>query len=117
MKRQETTNGETRGARALQRIRDAANVAADLREGPAMRNHADWILCCLPSGPIDLIATTGEGAALAAVVAASRTEPTSWRRVRLTLSRTRDESRVYVVEPYATGEGWRKTVLSRFPSA
>src|SRR4051794_36663044 len=91
----------------------------DAHEGDALRRWAELVLPELPEGPLELVALSTEGCALAAVVAALRIDgPTSWRR--LNLDRVREVAReraLAVVEPVALGEGLRATLAELLPTA
>jgi hypothetical protein len=98
---------------------DRLSEQAAAHDGDAMRASADCVLRLLPDGPIELVATSTEGCALAAVVAALRPEaPTRWRR--LVFGRAVDTTpgfAVVVVEAVELGEGLREAIRQALPDA
>ena len=88
-------------------------------DGEALRRWSRAVLAELPRGPVDLVATSTEGCALAAVVAALRVDaPTRWRR--LAFGREDGvprDSAVVVVEPVELGGGLREAIARELPGA
>jgi hypothetical protein len=102
----------------------AAQYAAEsesmhaLRDGHALRVAAAQVARRLPAGRLALLATSPEGAALAAVCAASRDAPCSWQLIHLMYPPTVSPGdRVVVVEPIDPGDGWREAVSRHYPDA
>lgn len=88
-----------------------------VHKGAELRAAADEILATLPTGSLELVATSIQGAGIAAACAALRTEPTTWSQINLALERQPSERAVVVVEPVDPGEGWRGMVRACFPNA
>lgn len=88
-------------------------------DGAALRRWARVVLDALPPGPVELVATSVEGCAVAAVVAAQRGEgPTRWRR--LVLGRNDGISpgfAIIVVEPVQLGTGLHEAIREALPDA
>lgn len=88
-------------------------------EGDTLRALADVVLAELPQGPVEVISTSTEGCALAAVVAALRdSAPTRWRQLHV----GRDEApadgyRPVVVEAVELGLGLRTAIEKALPGA
>lgn len=84
-----------------------------------MRGWAKLVLAELPDGPIELLSTSTEGCALAAVVAATREAgPTRWRRLDLGLNdESTDGYRAVVVEAVELGAGLRAAISAALPDA
>ena len=83
----------------------------------ALRAAAEQVLEQLPSGGMTLVATSIEGAAIAASCAAmSPRKGLTWRFVNL-ISQPDFSEPVVVVEPTDPGSGWRSDVLTRLPQA
>ena len=87
------------------------------REGKALRRWADAVLRRLPPGPVTLVATSVEGCALAAVVAAQRDEPTTWDQLALGRPQPKCKGTVVVVEPLRLGDGLLNTLRRTVPGA
>lgn len=84
--------------------------------GDRVRELACGVLDQLPQGPVTLVTTTAEGAALAGAVAVLREDPTEWRVVHLG-RRSHVDGRVFVVEAVRLGEGVRQALVNAFPDA
>src|SRR4051794_3200163 len=89
-------------------------------DGHAMRTWARLVLQQLPAGPLELVSTSIEGCALAAVVAALREEGvTRWRH--LVLGREGESSERHapavVIEAVEIGPGFRAAIEQSLPGA
>jgi hypothetical protein len=95
-------------------------VAMGLFHSPSvLRRAAEEVLEHLPDGPVSLVSTSMEGAALAALcsVMAER-QVSGWHLVDVTFPiRAELERQVIVIEPVDPGEGWRSMVHERLPRA
>jgi hypothetical protein len=91
----------------------------EAHEGPALRAWAEALLRELPDGPVDLVSTSDEGCAVAAVVAALHdTSPTRWRRIHLgRATASPDGYTTVVIEAVAVGDGLRASIRRSFPDA
>jgi hypothetical protein len=101
---------------AAKYTRDEAEMNR-LHDGEALRIAAEYVLAQLPAGPLFLISTSAQGAALAAVCAVTRRAPTRWQFVNALLDPVAASGRVVVVEPIDGGAGWREALLRRYPDA
>jgi hypothetical protein len=88
-------------------------------DGAALRRWARTVLGALPGGPVELVATSVEGCALAAVVAAQReAAPTRWRRLVLGRDeRSSTDFAIVVVEPMRLGAGLHQAIAEALPDA
>lgn len=88
-------------------------------DGQVMRAWAQQVLSRLPAGAVHVFATSLEGCALAAVVAALRTDgPTSWSRLVLGRDVDRPEHRaVVVLEPGELGDGLAAVISEVLPGS
>jgi hypothetical protein len=89
---------------------------AAAHRGERVRELARAVLDQLPRGPVSLITTTAEGAAVAGAVAVLREDPTEWRVVHLG-RRLQIDGQVFVVEAVRLGDGVREALLGAFPDA
>lgn len=87
--------------------------------GEALRVWATALMSEMPAGPVELLSTSTEGCALAAVIAALReSAPTRWRR--LTLGRpyeATDGFTTVVVEAVELGSGLQAAIARSLPDA
>lgn len=90
----------------------------ELHQGETLRTAADSVLDQLAETPVALLAASVEGAALAAVCAALRSDGSTWARVNLfTQSTTSNALPIVFVEPTEPGAAWRAAVTARYPDA
>src|SRR4051812_37449769 len=108
---------ESRARRTLAHFADGVAAMQRCHEGDTLRAHAGNLIRQLPPGPVDLVATTLEGAGLAAAVAALRGEPTRWRQVRLTIPQDWTDEVVFVVEPLELSAALKRSLRRRLPRA
>lgn len=94
-------------------------AAADLlHQGPILRCAAEEVLEQLPTGSLVLVATSVEGAALAATCAALATaRDITWQYFSPLWPATASADHVVAVEASDPGDGWRHAVNRRFPDA
>ena len=89
----------------------------EMWEGPKLLDAAQDVLRRAEDCPAAFVATSTEGAALAAVCAALRADGSVWRRINL-MSPTVDlDLPIVFVEPAAAGAAWTAAVLARYPQA
>src|SRR6266851_9523069 len=89
-----------------------------LHDGPTLRCAAEEVVEQLPDGDVTMVATSAEGAALAAVCAAlAPGRRLTWQMVNLIRPYRGTTSKVVVVDAIDPGTGWREAVLYRFPDA
>ena len=96
---------------------DGSRTMCGLWEGEALLQTARDVLRQADRGPAAFVATSTEGAALAAVCAALRSDGSVWRRVNLMVPTPELELRVVFVEPVGMGAAWTTAVLNRYPGA
>jgi len=112
----------------MSKMTDDASLAAqyaayaasmhELRDGRTLRLAADSVASSLPPGPLVLLSTSPEGAALAAVCAASRRAPTSWQLIHLAYPPSVPPmTRIVMVEPIDPGRGWEAAVRRHYTDA
>jgi len=93
----------------------ATEAMAALQDGQALRAAAASLAPRLPTGRLALVSTSSQGAALAAVCAATRAEPTSWQLFNLAYPpQARTGEQAVLVEPVDPGHGWEAAVRRRF---
>jgi len=86
-------------------------------DGEALARWAALVLRQLPAGPISLLSLSVEGCALAAVVAASRAEPTTWEHCTLQRPPVKNKGAKVVVEAVRLGKGVREELENYLPDA
>lgn len=84
--------------------------------GDRVRELAHAILGRLPGGPVTLVTTTAEGAAVAGAVVVMREDRTDWRVVHLG-RRMHLSGPIFVVEAVRLGRGVQEAFQSAFPEA
>lgn len=89
----------------------------ELWGGDALLRAATDVLRSVTGGPAAFVATSTEGAALAAVCAALRADGSVWRRVNLLAPTPQFDLQVFFVEPVAMGAAWTAAMRSRYPDA
>jgi hypothetical protein len=88
-----------------------------VHEGQALAAAAQSVLEQLPPEPVALLAASVEGAVLAGVCAAQRSEGSTWERVNLLVDGPAREVPIAFVEPTEPGAAWRAAVAARYPGA
>jgi hypothetical protein len=86
-------------------------------DGVALRRWADAVLPKLPSGPVALVSASVEGCVLSGVVAALRSEPTTWQRLNLGRPEPQGPGIFVVVEPARLSEGVLEFLRRVLPDA
>lgn len=91
---------------------------AAFHTGEELVRAAHVLIDRLPPGPLVLVSTTIEGAAIAAVMSAlASTRDLSWHLISPSWRPDLPEGQVVVVEPVDAGLGWRSTMESLMPGA
>lgn len=92
---------------------------AAAHDGAALRRWSRMVLEALPPGPVILLATSVEGCALAAVVAAQRDEaPTRWDQLVLgRVDAIAADAAIVIVEPAQLGSGLHEAIAEALPHA
>jgi hypothetical protein len=99
------------------RFLDGSHAMREMWKGPKLLDAAQDVLRRAEDCPAAFVATSTEGAALAAVCAALRADGSVWRRISL-ISPTVDlDLPIVFVEPAAAGAAWTAAVLARYPQA
>jgi hypothetical protein len=89
-----------------------------LHDGAHLRASLRRVLEQLPAGRLVLLSTSEQGAGLAAAAAASRPEPTFWRRVDAMLPVDLPSNvPIVIVEPIEGDTAWRQMIKHRWPTA
>ena len=107
-------------AEQRERFVDRLAEQEQAHDGGALREWAGTVLSELPSGPVELLATSTEGCALAAAVATLRADSAPTRWSRLLLGRQQSVADGYtpvVVEPVELGSGLRDAITAAMPDA
>lgn len=95
-----------------------AALMDELHDGQNLATAADRAEQELPDEALALLATSPEGAAIAAVCASRRSSPTTWRLIHLGYPPAIDsEATVVFVEPVDPGRGWQAAVKRHYPDA
>jgi hypothetical protein len=93
----------------------AVGAASKLHDGVELRQAVAHIVCQLPRGPVTLIATSIEGAALAAACAADElNHQVDWQLVN-PMWEYQIGGTIIGVAPCDPGEGWKSALRTRFP--
>jgi hypothetical protein len=96
-------------------IARAVTAASQLHGGVELKQAAQDIMCQLPRGTVTLVATSVEGAALAAACAAvASSQHVNWHLVN-PMWEYRIDGTVIGVAPCDPGEGWKSALRARFP--
>jgi hypothetical protein len=96
---------------------EGAQLMEQVHAGDQLASTADDMAQRLPSGPVTMLSTTIEGAAIAAVCAAQR-PAASWRMIELSWQPAIiTDTPVVFVEPVEPGAAWRDAVERRYPEA
>jgi hypothetical protein len=101
---------------ATQWVVDRRHEQVSAHEGSTLIAQARSFSRRLPQGPLTLLTTSAEGAALAGALCAMRESPTSWRVVHFG-ARCSVDGPVAVVEAVTLGEGVRSALQRQFPDA
>ena len=86
-----------------------------VHDGAALAAAADAVTAILPTGTLTLVATSDQGAAIAAVCAARRPGATTWRKIDLLTPPVATDGRVVAVEPVDAGAAWRQALERQYP--
>jgi hypothetical protein len=106
------------GKRVAAQFLAGTETLRELHQGEALRVAAGSVLDQLPETPVALLAASVEGAALAGVCAALRSDGSTWARVNLLTRDTINNALPIVfVEPTEPGAAWRAAVMARYPDA
>lgn len=96
---------------------EGAQLMEQLHAGGRLASAVDEVAGSLPAGPVTVLSTTIEGAAIAAVCASRRPSAT-WRMVELSWQPAIvTDTPVVFVEPVEPGAAWRDAVARRYPEA
>jgi hypothetical protein len=91
---------------------------ADYHSGEELARTAHSLISRLPPGPVVLVSTTIEGAAIAAVMSAfSAAQDVPWYLISPSRRAKLPEGHVVLIEPVDAGEGWRRTMETVIPGA
>jgi hypothetical protein len=96
-----------------------ARVLKEHNSGASLLAAANRVADALTDEPVDLLATSVHGVALAAAVCVLRGEHsvTRWHHVRLLTAACATEYRQFFVELTDPGAGWRLAATRRYPTA
>jgi hypothetical protein len=96
---------------------EGARAMREMWEGSKLLDAAHDVLRRTKDRPAAFVATSTEGAALAAVCAALRSDASVWRRVNVMSPTVEFDLPVVFVEPVAAGAAWVDAILARYPQA
>jgi hypothetical protein len=107
------------GRRIAEEYAEGLAAMAMFHSPAILRRAAEEVLERLPGGPVSIVSTSIEGAALAAVCSILAEQQVSgWHMIDIAFPlRAELEKQVVVVEPIDPGAGWRNLLLKRLPGA